>query len=82
MKLVIGDYTVNITAAWTAVEPDRRATKRDTQAFLCMLSAMGMKARDAMRKEGLDSIAARYGRAADDIYDTLAADGYFSKRGL
>lgn len=82
MKLVIGEFTVNITAAWTATGTERRANKRDTQALLCMLSAMGMEARDAMRKQGFDALAARYGRAGDDIYDVLEADGYFRKRGL
>ena len=82
MKLVIGDYTVTVTAAWTAAGTERRANKADTQAFLCMVSAMAMEARDAMKEQGYDGIAACYGRAADDIYDVLEADGYFRKRGL
>lgn len=82
MKLVIGEYTVNVTAAWTAGGTERRANKADTQAFLCMVSAMAMEARDAMKEQGYNGIATSYGRAGNDIYDILEADGYFKKRGL
>ena len=83
MKLVIGEYTVNVTAAWTACgRKEGRANKADTQAFLCMLSAMAMEARDAMKAQGYDGIATSYGRAADDVYDVLEAGGYFRRRGL
>lgn len=82
MKLVIGDYTVNVTAAWTAAGVERRANKADTEAFLCMVSAMAMEARSSMEEQGHKYIAASYGKAGNDIYDVLEADGYFRKRGL
>lgn len=76
MKLVIGDYTVDIEAKERYHE---KANKEDAMSFLAEIIIYLYEASAAYRRNGLNALAQKTEDFAADIYRCLDSNHYFNE---
>lgn len=75
MKLVIGDYEIDIKARNVNGLPGY--TKEDAMSFLNSVSIWAHEAAEMNKLRGCYATAGTGDRASDDIYNALDARGYY-----
>ena len=76
MKLMIGDYVVEIKAH------DKYETRNNAEATKAFLNEVSIWASEAAKYEQtlqFDGLASSYNKSSDDIYNALKTLGYYNR---
>ena len=77
MKLRIENYEIEIKAR--DIRDKERMNKEDTGLFLSIISRICYKAEYAYKENNLNGLAKQASKIAEDIFDALNKEGYFTK---